>query len=49
MRVTGEKPGIFWDRTGFQEQGHFDKHFMHNMQNKGSEGKNVRTLSPRYY
>ena len=28
MRVTGSQPGIFRGKTGFLEQGHFDKHFV---------------------
>ena len=41
MRVTGTQPGIFGGRTGFLEQGRFNKHFMHNTQKKGSAGENV--------
>ena len=34
MRVTGAH-----DRTAFLEQWHFDKHFMYDIQKKGSQGK----------
>ena len=42
MRVTSAQPRIFWGRTGFLEQGRFDKHFMYDIQKKGSAGKNIR-------
>ena len=48
LKVTGAQPRTFWGRTGFLELGHFDKHFMHDIQKKGSEGKNVLVFSPRY-
>ena len=44
MKVTGVQPGIFWGRTDFLKQGHFDKHFMCDIQKKGSVGKNVRVF-----
>ena len=34
MRVAGTQ-----DRTGFLEKGHFDKHFMYDIQKRGSAGK----------
>ena len=34
MRVAGTQ-----DRTGFFEKGHFDKHFMYDIQKRGSAGK----------
>ena len=41
LKVTGAQPEIFQGRTGFLEQKHFDKHFMHEIQEKGSAGKNL--------
>ena len=44
MRVIGAQ-----DRTGsLLEQRHFDKHFMHDIQMKGSTGKKIRVFSPRF-
>ena len=48
LEITGAQPGIFRGRTGFLEQKHFDKNFMHlctliktsALQKKGSAGKN---------
>ena len=34
--LKGAQPEIFRDRAGFLEQKHFDKHFMHDIQKKGS-------------
>ena len=48
LKVTGAQSGIFWGRTGFSEQKHFDKHFMHNIQKKSSAGKNFFVFSSRY-
>ena len=48
LKVTGAQPGIFRGRTGFLEQKHFDKHFMHDIQKKGSVGKNFLVFSSRY-
>ena len=48
LKVTGAQPEIFWDRTGFLEQKHFDKHFMHDIQKKGTAGENVLVFSSRY-
>ena len=42
MRVIGAQ-----GRTGFWEKGQFDKHFMHDIQKKGSTGKNFRVFSLR--
>ena len=42
------QPGIFWGRTGFLEQKHFDKHFMHDIQKKGSSGENFLVFSSTY-
>ena len=39
LKVTGAQPGIFRGQN-FSEQGNFDKHFMHEIQKKGSAGKN---------
>ena len=39
LKVAGAQPEIFRGRTGFLEQKHFDKHFMHEIQEKGSAGK----------
>ena len=48
LKVTGAQPGIFQGRTGFLEQKHFDKHFMHDIQKKGSVGKTFPVFSSRY-
>ena len=48
FKVTGIQPGIFLGRTGFLEQKHFDKHFMHNIQKKCSTGKIFLAFSSRY-
>ena len=48
LKVTGAQPEIFQGRTGFLEQKHFDKHFMHDIQKKGSAGKNFLAFSSRY-
>ena len=40
LKVTGAQPEIFLGRAGFLEQKHFDKHFMNDIQKKGSAGKN---------
>ena len=48
MKATGAKPGILGGRTGFLEQKHFDKHFMHDIQKKGSAGKKFLVFSSRY-
>ena len=34
MRGTDAQPGNFRDRSGFLEYGHFDKHFMYDIQKK---------------
>ena len=34
LKVTGAQPEIFRGRTGFLEQKHFDKRFMHDIQKK---------------
>ena len=39
LKVTGAQPGIFRGRTGFLEQKHFDKQFMHDIQKKGPAEK----------
>ena len=38
--ITGAQPVIFQGGTGFMEQQHFDKDFMHDIQKKGCPGKN---------
>ena len=43
MTVAGAQ-----NRTGFLEKGPFDKHFMYDIQKRGSPGKNFRVFSPRY-
>ena len=43
MTVAGAQ-----DRTGFLEKGHFDKHFMYDIQERGCPGKNFRVFSPGY-
>ena len=43
MRVIGAQ-----GRTGSLELGHFDKHFMYNIQNKGSTGKKICVFSARF-
>ena len=48
LKVTSAQPGIFQGRTGLLEQKHFDKHFMHDIQKKGSAGKNLLVFSSRY-
>ena len=48
LKVTGAQPEIFQGRTDLLEQKHFDKHFMHDIQKKGSVGKNVLVFSSRY-
>ena len=48
LKVTGKQPEIFRDMIGFLEQKHFDKHFMHDIQKKGSAGENVLVFSSRY-
>ena len=48
LKVTGAQPEIFQGRTGFLEQKHFDKHFMHDIQKKGSAGKKCLAFSSRY-
>ena len=48
LKVTGTQPGIFPGRTGFFENKHFDKHFMHDIQKKGSAGKDFLVFSPIY-
>ena len=48
LKVTDAQPGIFQGRTGFLEQKHFDKYFMHDIQKKGSAGKNFLVFSSRY-
>ena len=48
LKVTCAQPGSFLDRTSFFEQGHFDKHFMDDIQMKGSAGKNFLFFSPKY-
>ena len=49
LKVTGGQPEIFQGRTGFLEQKHLDKHFMHDIQKKGSSaGKNFLVFSSRY-
>ena len=35
-------------RVTTRKQGHFDKHVMHDIQKKGSTGKNFRIFSPRH-
>ena len=47
LKVTGAQPEIFQGRTGFLEQKHFDKHFMHDMQKKASAGENFLVSSSR--
>ena len=39
FKVTGAQPGVFRGRIGFLKQKHFDKHFMHDIQKKGSTVK----------
>ena len=48
LKVTGAQSGIFWGRTGFLKQKHFDKYFMHDIKKKGSAGKNLLVFSSRY-
>ena len=48
LKVTSAQPEIFHGRTGFLEQKYFDKHFMHDIQKKGSAGENVLVFSSRY-
>ena len=48
LKITSTQPGIFWGRTGFLEQKHFDKHFMHDVQKKGSAEENFLAFSSRY-
>ena len=48
LKVAGAQPEIFRSRTGFLEQKHFDKHFMYDIQKKGSAGENVLVFSSRY-
>ena len=48
LKVTGPQPEILWGRTGFLEQKYFDKHFMHDIQRKGSAGENALVFSSRY-
>ena len=48
MNVTGAQPEIFRGKTGLLEQKHFDKHFMHDIQKKGSAGENFLVFSSRY-
>ena len=48
LKVTGAQPEIFQGRTGFLEQKHCDKHFMHDIQKKGSAGENFLVFSSRY-
>ena len=48
MELTSAQPGIFRDRTGFFEQKHFDKHFMHGIQKKDSAGKKFLVFSSIY-
>ena len=48
LKVTGAQPGMFQGRTGFLEWKHFDKQFMHDIQKKGSAGKNFLVFSSRY-
>ena len=40
LKTTGAQLEIFWDRTGFLKQKHFDKHLMHDTQKQGSAGEN---------
>ena len=40
LKVRDAQPEIFQGRTDFLEQKHFDKHFMHDIQKKGSAGEN---------
>ena len=39
MKNTDAQPIIFWGRTDFLEQGHFDKHFMYDMQKRALQGQ----------
>ena len=39
MKVTDAQPRIFRGKTGFLEERHFDKNFMHDIEKKGSAGK----------
>ena len=48
LKVTGRQPGIFPGRTGFFKNKHFDKHFIHDIQKKGSAGKDFLDFSPIY-
>ena len=48
LKVTGEQPEIFQGRSGFLEEKHFEKHFMHDIQNKDSVGENFLVFSSRY-
>ena len=48
LKVTGAQTGIFGGRTGFLEQKHFDKNFMHDIQKKGFTGKYFLVFSSGY-
>ena len=39
LEITDAQLGIFWGRTSFLGQKHFDKHFMHDIQKKAPQGK----------
>ena len=39
LEITDAQLGIFWGRTSFLVQKHFDKHFMHDIQKKAPQGK----------
>ena len=39
LKVTGAQPENFRGRTGFLEQKHFDKHFMHDIQKRAPQRK----------
>ena len=48
LKVTGAQPEIFRGKTGFLEQKHFDKHFMHEIRKNGSAGETFLVFSSRY-
>ena len=39
LEITGAQLGIFWGKTSFLGQKHFDKHLMHDIQKKAPQGK----------
>ena len=45
LRVTTRQ---FSGQEGFLEEKHLDKHFMHDIQKKGSAGENFLVFSSRY-